>query len=222
MPRSTIHRLLATIVNAGFLDRTRRGEYAVSIGLWRIGASAISQRAMHDEIRVALQRLVDETEETAHYSIYERGMAVYVEKIDGTHPVRAYTFVGGRSPAYASATGKALLAAQAEEEVARVAAGIERFTPTTLAPDALAREMEAVRTRGYAVNRGEWREGVWGVAAPVFDRAGALVGAIGVSGPEERIEAALPEFGPLIRSRAAALTERHGGDAARDNGQEVG
>ena len=58
-------------------------------------------------------------------------MAVYVEKIDGLHPVRAYTSVGDRSPAHASATGKALLAGWPEQELRRVAAAAKPYTEST-------------------------------------------------------------------------------------------
>jgi DNA-binding IclR family transcriptional regulator len=46
---------------------------------------------------------------------------------------------------------------------------------------------EAIRRQGYAVNRGEWRESVGGCAAPIFDPAGGVIAAIGVSGPIERL-----------------------------------
>ena len=50
--------------------------------------------------------------------------------------------------------------------------------------------MERIREQGYAVNRGEWRESVGGVAAPVRDPGGMVIAAIGVSGPIERLRPA--------------------------------
>lgn len=54
----------------------------------------------------------------------------------------------------------------------------------------LKRELERIRVQGYAVNKGEWRASVWGVAAPITDGGGRVVAAIGLSGPATRIKPA--------------------------------
>ena len=41
LPRSTLLRLVATLVDLGFLRRTDRGEYGVALKLWRIGCTAV-------------------------------------------------------------------------------------------------------------------------------------------------------------------------------------
>lgn len=213
-PKSTLFRLLATLTAEGFIERQERGEYAIAMKMWRIGARAIHYEALESRRRSALQTLSRITSETTHYSIYDDGFAVYVDKVDGLHPVRSYTHIGGRSPAYASATGKALLACQSTEEIDRVARGAVRHTESTLSdPADIAAEMEAVRRDGYAVNRGEWREPVWGVAAPVFDHRGDLAGAIGASGPKERIEPNVASIAERVCASAAALTAGLGGTA---------
>jgi IclR family KDG regulon transcriptional repressor len=215
MPRSTVHRLLATVAAADFLNRRPDGTYVVSPAVWGIAAAGMSPMVLESEIHSALQGLVDATHETAHYSVYDDGMAVYVQKIDGLHPVRAYTWVGGRSPAYASATGKALLSMVSNAEIERVAAQAVKLSDTTIVgARAVMKEIDAIRECGYAVNRGEWRAGVWGVASPLVDRFGALAGAIGVSGPQERIEPSVDSYAELVRNAATALTIRHGGTAA--------
>jgi IclR family transcriptional regulator, KDG regulon repressor len=219
LPKSTLFRLLSTICGAGFLERTARGEYAATVKLWRIGAKAIDYATIHPEIVSSLRDLVEKTAETAHFSIYEDGHAVYVEKVEGSHPIRAYTHVGGRSPAYASATGKALLAHQPEAEILRVAKLAQRHTATTICrAGGLRAEMAKIRESGISVNRGEWRQGVWGVAAPVFDHQGKLAGAVGLSGPQDRIEPALAGLSEIVAAHARALTARHGGTVAGDGG----
>ena len=123
--------------------------------LWRIGASAVDYESVRESAREVLEALVGTTSETAHYAVYEGGWAVYVEKIDGVHPIRAYTTVGGRSPAYASATGKALLAWRGLSEFERVGATAERFTEAThVGAKSLLAHAQAIREAGVAVNRG--------------------------------------------------------------------
>jgi DNA-binding IclR family transcriptional regulator len=219
LPKSTLFRLLSTMCRAGFLERTPRGEYALAVKLWRIGAKSIDYAMIHPLIADALRALVDETSETAHFSIYEDGHAVQVDKVECSQPIRAHTRIGGRSPAYASATGKALLAYQAPEEIERVADRTERHTAATICePAALIEEMATIRRTGVACNRGEWRESVWSVAAAVFDHQGELVGAIGISGPQGRVEPALDRLVKTVRTHARALTESHGGRVAGDYG----
>jgi len=209
LPKSTLHRLLGTLVEEGFLYRAADGHYKVSFKLWRIGASAVDLDSIRQNARNVLADLVKKTSETAHYSVYENGFAVYVEKMDGLHPVRAYTVLGGRSPAYAGATGKAMLAWQGEEEIRRVAKSAKRFTRSTLVGETpILREMSRIRKMGYAVNQGEWRDGVWGIAAPILEPAGDVLAAIGISGPEERIRAGLDSLAKTVMRAAAQLSQR--------------
>jgi IclR family transcriptional regulator, KDG regulon repressor len=208
MPKSTLHRLITTLVDMGFVNRTEHGQYRISYKLWRIGASAVNLESIRESLRLALTELVEKTSETAHYSVYEDGFSVYVDKVDGLHPIRAYTAVGGRSPAYATATGKALLAWQTKAEIERVAGRVERFTDNTLR-DAMAvlAHMQSVRGLGYAVNAGEWREGVWGIACPVFDPAGHPIAALGISGPRDRFESRIDELAEIVKATAARLSQ---------------
>lgn len=218
LPKSTLYRLLSTISAGGYLERNERGEYVPTVKLWRIGARAIDYTRIHSEVVAILDSLVSRTSETAHFSIYEDGHAVYVEKVEGTHPIHAYTHVGGRSPAYASATGKALLAYQPSDEIERVARSARRHTAVTIVSSAeLVAEAARVRETNIAVNRGEWRDGVWGVAAAVFGHRGDVIGAIGLSGPQNRFEPAIDDLAELVREGAATASERHG-----DTGRHAG
>lgn len=218
-PKSTLFRLLSTMCQARFLRRNAGGEYALTTKLWRIGTKAIDYATVHREITDALRHVVDETSETAHFSIYEDGYAVQVEKIECSQPIRAYTRIGGRSPAYATATGKALLAYQPPEEIQRVADLAEPHTAATVCDSAaLVEQLATVRRTGVAINCGEWRDGVWSVAACVFDHQGEVAGALGISGPQGRVEPALEPFANVVAHHARALTERHGGPVSDQYG----
>ena len=211
LPRSTLLRLISTLVELGFLRRTSHGRYAIALKLWRIGCAAVDFEHVRDAIIPTLQKVVDTTSETALYAVYDAGRAVYVEKVEGLHPIRAYASVGGHSPAYATATGKSLFAWQDEAEIRRVALEAVSFTPTTKTSiEELVRHTGEIRRLGFAVNRGEWREGVWGVAAPIFGRHHELVAALGVTGPRDRIEPQIDEFSTIVREAASNLSIIHG------------
>lgn len=211
LPKSTLLRMIATLIDLGFLQRTAHGEYGVTLKLWRIGCAAVDYDNVRESIIPTLRRLVQKTGETALYAVYDDGSATYVEKVDGLHPIRSYASVGSRSPAYASATGKALLCWQDEAEIARVGAAAQPLTGSThVGSEALVKHAIETRAAGFAINRGEWRQGVWGVAAPVFGRNTLPVAAIGVSGPRERIEPQIGPFSVAVRAAARDLSASHG------------
>jgi IclR family KDG regulon transcriptional repressor len=182
LPKSTLHRLIKTLINEGFVRRTVHGQYCGTVKLWRIGANAVDYDTIRQQALPILQQLVEETSETAHYAVYESGTGVYLEKVDGTHPIRSYTAVGGRSPAYASATGKAILAWRDEREIAEIGRIAQRLTPATrVGAKELCRHAAEIRAAGFSVNRGEWREDVWGIAAPIFGPTGEVIASVGIS-----------------------------------------
>ena len=70
-----------------------------------------------------------------------------------------------------------------------------------------------MRRQGYAVNRGEWRASVWGIGAPVFDRHGKVISAVGISGPRERLEPNVDAFAEVVVAAAKELSLRMGASA---------
>jgi DNA-binding IclR family transcriptional regulator len=211
LPRSNMHRTLRTLVEAGLVAQEEGGAYACTLKLFELG-SAVPARSdvagLADPIMLALS---DETRETVHLSALEGGDVIYLHKIDSTHPVRAYTSVGGRAPAHCVATGKALLAFQPESYLDRYEGALQRFTPKTVIDlESLRAELREVRRQGFALNRGEWRDSVCGVAAPVFGLGGRAVAAIGLSGPASRLGERLDDFAGQITAAARDLTQKMG------------
>jgi DNA-binding IclR family transcriptional regulator len=111
-----------------------------------------------------------------------------VDKADSPQPLKAMTSIGSRVPATVTSTGKALLAWLPPEALDQAMAHVKRYTPITLTRRKdIERDLEETRLRGYAMNRGEFRVGVSGIAAPVRDRTGGVVAALGVWGAEKAI-----------------------------------
>ena len=210
LPRQTTYRIVATLISEGWVDRD--GEtYRASPRMWALAAESFSLTDLRDVLAGTVRRLADEHGESVHLAVYDRGSVVYIDKADGSHPVGSYTTLGGRAPAYGVATGKLLLAyADATTVEQLIAQGLEQHSPLTLTqPGALRLELERVRADGYAVNRGEWRLGVGGVAVPVLSPFNEVVAALGFSGPSDRILARLDEL-------VLALREATGADGTSD------
>jgi DNA-binding IclR family transcriptional regulator len=162
----------------------------------------------------AMEALLARSRETVHLSVLDEDDVVYVHKLESPEPVRAYSQVGGRAPAYCVATGKAMLAFTSEVMLGALAKSLKRYTPRTIVePEEFLREMHRIRLQGYAVNRGEWRESVCGVAAPIRDPSGQVIAAIGISGPAERLRPArFKVLGQQMIAAAAAIERAVAGE----------
>ncbi|WP_353248049.1 IclR family transcriptional regulator [Salinisphaera sp. T31B1] len=207
LTKSNTHRLLQTLVAKDYVFSTG-GKYRLSSKMWVLGADAISKLDFKRVALPELEKLAETTSETVHLSIYEKSEVIYVEKIDSPQPIRAYTKVGGRAPAHCVATGKVLLAFQSSEVIEEVLAHLEPITEYTITDQARMRdELDAIRGQGYAVNRGEWRSEIGGIAAPIFDSQSRPVAALGISGPKTRLsDERVPELAALVKQAAGRIS----------------
>lgn len=216
IPKSNVHRMLQALVALRYVLRDEAsGSYRASIRLWELGSAVLAHFDLREAAGPRMEALLESTRETVHLSILDRDEVVYVHKLDSPEPVRAYSQIGGRVPAHCVATGKAMLAFQGEAFLAALSQRLERHSPRTLTDGAeFLREMKRVRSSGIAVNRGEWRERVWGVAAPIRGEGGRVVAAVGLSGPAERFRPArLKELAVEVAAVAEGISlALHDGD----------
>lgn len=188
--RSTAYRLAQALTRLGWLhlDAVTKS-YRLGIRLWELGAHAIADL---DVRRVALpymQAIAITTGESCDLAILDGGSIVYIEVVEGTHEVRAFTQLGQRVPAHAVAMGKALMAHLAPEERARrLPNPLQRFTPLTVGTlEDFNRRCDDVLRLGYATNLGEHNPEAGGMAVPILDRTGRCIAAIGINVPALRM-----------------------------------
>ncbi len=190
LPRQKTYRIVHTLIQTGWVDRSPSEDtYSLSPRMWSLGTRSFGLTGLRNALAPTVRALSAEYGETVHLAVYDRGSVVYVDKEEGSHPIHSYTRLGGTAPAYCVATGKILLAHQTPEEWDAVAkGGMQPYTPVTIVEkDALFKELTEVRSRGYAVNRGEWRKGVAGVAVPICSPTGDVIAGLGFSGPADRL-----------------------------------
>jgi DNA-binding IclR family transcriptional regulator len=189
LARSSAHRSLQTLVECGWAEQDEHSAYRASLRLVELGALIGTSGDLKARLHAPLAALWRATGETIHLTVLDGAEVVYLDKFDSPLPVAAYSRIGGRVPAYCVASGKALLAAaRMDARALRASFGVlTAHTPHTVVDfEALAAELESSRTRGHAINREEWREGVCGLGAPVFDARGEPVAAVGISVPSIR------------------------------------
>ena len=217
LAKSTVHRLLSTLERAGFVVRTADARYRLGMKLWEAGCAAVRGLNVRDAARPVMEMLASQTGETVHLSIWDQREAIYIDRVDGTNPIRLYSTIGGRAPAHATASGLALLAFQEVATQARVSRGSRRrFTERTITrPERLQRRLEEIRRKGYAFSVGAWYPGTAGVAAPIRSHTGSVVAALSVAGPAERIVSRGPELGVAVRTAAEEISRALGDPTAQ-------
>jgi len=213
--RSTTSRLAATLATAGYLQPAGEpGRYRLSGRLAALGELAVAEADVRRTALPYLRDLVQELGETGHLAVLEGTEAVTIGVVDGWQTVRMHSWVGKRSPAHCSSMGKALLAGLSPGEFAARYPGrrLEARTDQTItAVGELARHLAAVRRSGHAVDRQELEPHLCCVAGPVFDRTGAVVASISVSGPDSRIDdASIPAIAAAVRRTAGQISARLG------------
>jgi len=208
LPLPTIHRLLRTLVDLGYLRQEASRQYVLGPRLIRLGEA--SSHMLSTWARPHLARLVDELGESANLAMLDGDEIVYVAQAQSRQSMRMFTEVGRRVLPHCTAVGKAIMAemppAQVREILQRT--GMPQHTATTVTdPEEFARQLVTVADLGYALDEGEQETGVRCVAVAVPDTSTRL--AISVSGPAGRMTEELV-------GRAVPLLTRAGRELSAD------
>ena len=212
--KSNAHRVLRTLEHAGYVSQNARTkEFSVSLKLWELGSQIVDRLDLRNCASVSLREMANKSGESVHLSILDESDVIYIDKIDSPQPVAAYSRIGGRAPAYCVATGKAMLSELAEAELAPLLKNLKPHSINTITsmPDLLA-DLALTRERGYSINKGEWRESVWGLASAIRDSRGRTIAAVGVSGPEFRLSPPerTAELGELVKHYGIIISRQLG------------
>lgn len=203
----TIHRLIRTLVDLGYVRQEPSRQYSLGPRLIRLGDSA--SHLLGTWSRPYLSRLVDSLGESANLAMLDGDRVVYVAQVQSRQSMRMFTEVGRRVYPHCTAVGKALLAhlPPADVQTLLKRTGMPAQTEHTITePDRFAEEIERVRANGYAMDDGEQEIGVRCVAVPVLGTSNRL--AVSVSGPAPRMTSDVVERAvPLLRQAATDLAD---------------
>jgi IclR family acetate operon transcriptional repressor len=214
LPQPTIHRLVRTLLAMGYVRQLPNRHYSLGPKLIRLGESAAQLIGAWS--RQHLAELVERTGETANMAVLDSDMAVYVAQVPSPHAMRMFTEVGRRVYPHCTGVGKALLMQLPNESVVAMLkrTGMPASTENTLTtPEALIRDIELSRSRGYAVDEGEQELGVRCFAVPVPDAPTPT--AISISGPAARVTLkSATKVAPLLKRVARDLASEFDKESA--------
>lgn len=191
LPKSTLHRICAILVERGWAIRDERGRYEPGLRALSLG-SRTSDLPIITGFRQTVAGLLERHDETVCLAALDGVDSVFIAIEETSQPVRLLTWVGRRAPAFASASGRVLLAAWPRAAVDAQFGGRPLVTPTGRRLGGvreLHRILAGVRRHGYAENHEETADGLYTVSVPIVNEAGEPLVAMTMCVPTSRTPA---------------------------------
>ncbi|WP_395817043.1 IclR family transcriptional regulator [Devosia sp.] len=218
LPRSTVYRILNTLVAHRLVCRDAAGSFALGPRVSEL-AARVSRAVTYDVAAIATplaQALRDRLGEPVKLSVRDGDMAKVVVAILGKHDYSPAPAVGTRYPLHAGAASKTILAYMPAGELERqLSAPLTRYTAKTITdPEKLRADLKKIRQQGFAEEMGEHNGTVHAVAAPVFAPDGQFLGALSIpfladkdAATRERLRAGVVETAAAISAEIPGSDE---------------
>jgi DNA-binding IclR family transcriptional regulator len=189
--RSSVFRLANTLRRRGFLANPVGGrDYILGPSIWRLsrryGWGNLASIISHEHLKT----LTIKTGETSHLAVREGRQALFIDHHSAINQIIVVSGQTGESvPLYCTAHGKALLAGSSVDELRPIFGNgpFQAHTPRTIVSlERLAEACESIAAQGLAYDDAEYIPELRCLAAPIYDRDGAVIASIGISAPITR------------------------------------
>lgn len=189
---SDVHRILSSLKASGYIVQDpETKKYQLGLPLMRLGLAACQRNELYEKAHPVLVRLSRELKATTHFGIFHQGdLQVYlIDDVSVSVEDRFRTHIGGPAKLHSTALGKAILAhldsRRAADALER--SGMTRSTGRTITQlSVLEKQLQAIRSQGFAVDSDECLDGMSCLGCPVRNPEGELVGAISTSMPTQQ------------------------------------
>jgi IclR family KDG regulon transcriptional repressor len=219
-PKSTVHRLMATLEAVGYaVFDISTAKYVLGSRVAKLGEQLNQQSPLLSFGVAALEELTRECGEASHLAILEGTEIVYISREESKEPMRVTFGMGHRAPAHCTALGKMFLAGLSDGEIQELYKGkkkLPQLTPCTkVRLEEVIAEMRAVRREGIAYDNEEYLPGLRCMAAAIRDYSTRIVAAMSLSMFKHRMTAERKRFfKEALLSASAELSEKLGYHAA--------
>ncbi|ASN22760.1 IclR family transcriptional regulator [Streptomyces pluripotens] len=212
LAKGTAHGILRTLQHVDFVEQdATTGKYQLGAALLHLGTSYLDVNELRSRSLNWADALAARSGEAVRLGTPLEGSVLIVHHVFRPDDTFQTLDVGSLLPLHASSLGKVLLAYGAATVDSALESGLEAYTRHTLVdPKQLARALAEVREFGWAAENQEMSMGEAGLAAPIRGHGGLVVGAVGLSGPVERIcdsqGQPRPNLITLIREASRAIS----------------
>ena len=219
LPKSGAHRLLATLVDLGWAEQDPETSfYRLTMRLAILGQRFYDATGIPDSCQPLLDRLARQSREFVRLAVVDRDSLVWVAHAQGAAGGLVYqpSLTTNTVPLHATASGKAWLATLATDRAIQnvLANGdfhaADKYGPNVVRTiEALLRELDATKQRGFGLALSEAEPGVTALAAAIrSEEGGAALGTVSVAGPGLRMtEQRIHQLAPLVMQSASELSK---------------
>lgn len=209
----TVHRLLATLENRGFIERVD-SHYVIGLKLVELSSMKLSSIELKTEAAPHLRELVSYIKLPVQMAIIDGMDAMFIEKIETMNSFRMYSQIGRRIPLYACGVGKALLMQKSDDEIRKLLEKVsfQAFTDKTLCDvEQVIKAVNEARKKGYAIDDEEHEKDIYCVAVPIYDYTGKIIAALSVGDIHPKfIKSSNNEQIEMIKETARIISKRLG------------
>jgi IclR family transcriptional regulator, KDG regulon repressor len=189
MTRANVHRLLATLISAGYIEKLERG-YEITFKLFQLGSTV----PLNKDLRDVAKPVMNDFEQLAHENIYlnvlTEDVVIAIDEVKSPHHVVLNPDVTFTYPVNTCASGKVLLSSYGEDELRAYIDSMEmvkRTEYTITDREQFLKEVLNVRENGFAFEIMEFSSDLNSMAAPIYDHNQRVVATISISGPAMRL-----------------------------------
>lgn len=205
---STAFRILASLIEVGFVERDSAGHYFIGHRISHLANSVRRGADLREEARAIMAQLRDEIGETVNLTVREGDEVIYIERATPNRMMRVEQVIGSRAPLHVTAVGKLMLDKLGDDFVHAYSrrTGLKAYTPHTLSSlEDLRKNLRLSSGQGFAYDNEEAEIGVGCIGVLIQNRAGDVVGGLSISAPIERRR---DEWVVLLKQAAAKISER--------------
>ena len=188
---STVHRILNSMKDRGYVDQDERKRYSISMKFVELSSSYLNSLDLKKEAEPHLMELSRKLNMTVFLATLMENQIVYIDRYEIFDGLRRYASIGERRPLYCTALGKALLLGFSDKELQEYAYTVD-YRPYTAKTrdngDDLIRDVRLAAVRGWSSDEEELQPNVSCRATPIFDYRGHIIAAVSTSGATEQLK----------------------------------
>ncbi|MFD1415689.1 IclR family transcriptional regulator [Oceanobacillus jeddahense] len=188
---TTLHRFIMTLQEMGIVEKLNDNKLRMSYQFINLGKMAETHYDIAGDSKPFLEALAKESGESVLISTFQNFSVSYLSKVESSHAIRIVLDPGDKVPSYTVASGKLFLSSLDETLLHKFLAKVklEKKTENTITTkEALLKELQEIRERGYAIDNEEYLVGLKGMAAPIYNSTGNVVAALSVAGVALRLD----------------------------------
>jgi IclR family KDG regulon transcriptional repressor len=180
--KSTVYRLLMVLKKRGYIEKEEdSGRYRLGPGFVELASLLLNSVELKTEAEPHLRQLSQVTGQTVFLATLQDNEVVYLDKVESFNSLRKYSIIGQRRPLFCTSLGKAMIMNLPADELNELIKDtvFEKYTANTHKDmQALLKDLDVCRKRGWAADDEEFEPNVRCLGAPVYDYRGTVVAAV--------------------------------------------